>query len=106
MILVTGASGNVGRYVVSQLLDTGVSVRGTARNPAGLPDNVVRGDLSVPDTLDGVVSLVWLFLTTEATPAFLDVVTKRARRIVYFSSEGVGGALEQQTYTIAAKQVA
>ena len=104
MILVTGASGDVGRHVVSQLPDTGVSVRGTARNPAfaGLLGNVVRGDLSVPDTLDGVVSLVWLFLTTEATPAFLDVVTKRARRIVYFSSEGAGDDLEQQTCTIAA----
>ena len=32
MILVTGASSNVGRHVVSQLLGTGATVRGFARN--------------------------------------------------------------------------
>jgi uncharacterized protein YbjT (DUF2867 family) len=104
MILVTGASGDVGRHVVSQLPDTGVSVRGTARNPAsaGLLGNVVRGDLSVPATLDRAVSLVWPFLTAEATSAFLDAVTKRASHVVYLSSEGAGDDLEQQTCTIAA----
>ena len=107
MILVTGPTGNVGRHVMSQLLDTGVCVCGLARNPAsaGLPGNIVRGDLSVPNTLDGVgtVSLVWPFLTAEATLAFLDVVTKCARRIVYLSSESVGDALEQQTDTITGR---
>src|SRR5918998_3327640 len=56
VILVTGATGNVGRQVVSQLLDTGAAVRALTRDPdsAGLPDgvDVVRGDLSVPDTLN------------------------------------------------------
>jgi len=32
MILVTGATSNVGRHVVSQLLGTGATVRGFARD--------------------------------------------------------------------------
>src|ERR1017187_10697549 len=56
-ILVTGATGNVGRQVVSQLLATDVRVRVMARSPesAGLPRQVevVRGDLTVPTTLGG-----------------------------------------------------
>ena len=69
LILITGATGNVGRQVVSQLLGTGARVRALTRNPdsTGLPHevDVVRGDLSVRDTLDrcldGVeaVFLVW-----------------------------------------------
>jgi nucleoside-diphosphate-sugar epimerase len=50
VILVTGATGNVGRHVVTQLLHTGARVRALARDPAsaGLPGgvDVVRGDLS------------------------------------------------------------
>ncbi len=54
MILLTGATGNVGRHVVVQLLGTGAAVRALTRNPepAGLPGDVVRGDLSDPDALD------------------------------------------------------
>jgi uncharacterized protein YbjT (DUF2867 family) len=106
MILVTGSTGNVGRHVVSQLLDEGAAVRALARNPdsADLPEGVevVRGDLSVPDSLeaglDGVeaVFLVWPFGTAEAAPAVLDAVTKHARRIVYLSSMGIRDDLEQQ----------
>src|SRR5437867_384068 len=55
-ILVTGATGNVGRRLVAQLLRAGVRIRGLTRNPdsAGLPDGVevVRGELSVPATLE------------------------------------------------------
>lgn len=75
MILVTGATGNVGRHVVSQLLHTGAAVRALTRNPdsAGLPSGVevVRGDLSDPNTLEAclkgvdAVFLVWPFLTAE-----------------------------------------
>ena len=55
-ILIIGASGRVGRQVLSQLPATGVQVRALARNPhtAGLPPqvDVVRGDLALPETLD------------------------------------------------------
>jgi len=68
-ILVTGATGTVGRQVVSQLLATDVRVRALTRDPASvnLPNgvDVRRGDLTVPETLDAcldgadVVFLVW-----------------------------------------------
>ncbi|MGH3901932.1 MAG: NmrA family NAD(P)-binding protein [Pseudonocardiaceae bacterium] len=63
--LVTGATGNVGRHVVDQLLRAGRRVRALTRNPkaATLPDGVevVTGDLSAPHTLlsafDGVTAM-------------------------------------------------
>ncbi|GAA3761260.1 uncharacterized protein YbjT (DUF2867 family) [Spinactinospora alkalitolerans] len=106
-ILVIGATGNVGRQVVSRLRDAGAAVRALARDPAsaGLPDGVevVRGDLSAPDTLeaalDGIESvfLVWPFLTAEDAPAVLDVIAGRgARHVVYLSSTGVREGAEKQ----------
>ncbi|WP_020576638.1 NAD(P)H-binding protein [Actinopolymorpha alba] len=107
LILVTGATGTVGRQVVSQLLDAGARVRALARHPesADLPSEVevVRGDLSAPDTLepalDGVTSvfLVWPFLTADLVPAVLSVVGRHARRIVYLSSLGVRDDTDQQS---------
>jgi len=111
-ILVTGATGHVGRHVVSQLLGTGAPVRALVRNPdaAGLPGGVevVRGDLSAPDALDAcldgveTVFLVWPFMTAEAAPAVLDAVTKHTRRIVYLSSMGVRDDRAQQAGPINA----
>jgi uncharacterized protein YbjT (DUF2867 family) len=99
VILVTGATGNVGRQVVSQLMGTGAAVRALVRNPdrAGLPGGVevVCGDLSDPATLDAgldgvdAVFLVWPFRIAEAAPAILNVVTQHARRIVFLSAMGV-----------------
>lgn len=57
-ILVTGATGNVGRHLVDQLLADGHPVRALTRNPtaARLPPDaeVVAGDLTDTDTLTGV----------------------------------------------------
>jgi uncharacterized protein YbjT (DUF2867 family) len=106
VILVTGATGNVGRHVVSQLLHMGAVVRALARDPASasLPSgvDVVRGDLSAPDTLDArltgvdAVFLLWPGLTADLAPAVLDVVRKHVRRIVFLSSLGIRDDLEQQ----------
>lgn len=56
MILVTGATGNVGRPLVESLTSLGVDVRALTRDPraAHLPDavDVVAADPSVPETLD------------------------------------------------------
>jgi uncharacterized protein YbjT (DUF2867 family) len=56
MILVTGATGNVGREVVTGLRAAGQAVRALTRNPeraSGLPDDVdvVAGNLDDPSTL-------------------------------------------------------
>jgi len=94
-ILIIGATGNVGRQVVSQLPATGVRVRALARNPrmAGLPPHVdvVRGDLTLAETLDesldGVdaVFLVWTAPPAAVAPA-LERIVRRTPRIVFLSS--------------------
>ena len=57
MILITGATGNVGRPLVAQLLARGAKVRAISRHAAtaGLPDGaeVVEADPSRPDSLHG-----------------------------------------------------
>jgi uncharacterized protein YbjT (DUF2867 family) len=54
-VLVTGATGNVGRHVVKELLGAGHRVRALTRDPARarLPEGVevAIGDLAVPDSL-------------------------------------------------------
>ncbi|MBT2235115.1 NAD(P)H-binding protein [Nonomuraea sp. NEAU-A123] len=54
-ILVTGATGTVGRLIVDELARNGHQVRALTRDPAkaGLPEGVevVAGDLAVPDSL-------------------------------------------------------
>ena len=94
-ILVTGATGNVGRQVASQLLASDAQVRALTRNPevADLPPGVevVRGDLTVPETLDAcldsvdAVFLVWV-APADAVAAVVDRIAQHARRIVFLSS--------------------
>ena len=94
-ILVIGATGTVGRQVVSQLVGKGARVRAMVRNPdaARLPAQVevVRGDLTLPDRLDGclagidTVFLVWTAPGSAVAPA-LERIAKRAKRIVFLSA--------------------
>ncbi|HEX4684309.1 MAG TPA: NmrA family NAD(P)-binding protein [Gemmatimonadaceae bacterium] len=98
-MLVTGATGRVGRLVVEALLRDGVHVRALTRRPesAVLPAgaHVVAGDLTVPASLDaaldgaGTVFLVW----TAAVDTAREVVARLAahasgqrRRVVYLSA--------------------
>ena len=94
-ILVTGATGTVGRQVVSQLVAAGARVRAMTRNPdsADLPPEVevVRADLTIPETLDRCldgVDTVFLAWTApgSAAPAAVDIIAGRARRIVFLTS--------------------
>jgi uncharacterized protein YbjT (DUF2867 family) len=59
MILVTGATGTVGREVVAQLLQAGQRVRALTRDPSKAQFDerveVTRGDLSKPETLTKAV---------------------------------------------------
>ncbi|MFI9815931.1 NmrA family NAD(P)-binding protein [Saccharothrix variisporea] len=73
VVLVTGATGTLGRKIVDQLVAAGVRVRALTRNPAGagLPNGVevVHGDLTDPaglgPALDGVTALHLLTLAGE-----------------------------------------
>lgn len=94
-VLVTGATGRVGRIVVDRLLDAGVPVRALTRRPAaaGLPAavEVVAGDLTAPESLDAglqgvdAVFLVWTVPPTTA-PAVVAHIATHTRRIVFLSS--------------------
>jgi uncharacterized protein YbjT (DUF2867 family) len=103
-ILITGATGNVGRHVVSELRDSGAAVRMLLRPSANPPPgvDVARGDLSVPASLDTALDgvdaafLVWPLGTAEGAPAVLDAIARRAQRIVYLSSLGVHDDVERQ----------
>lgn len=103
-ILVTGATGNVGRHVVAGLLAAGAPVRALTRNPqaTGLPDGVelVRGDLAAPDSfdrcLDGVDAIFLLWPVEEEALAFVDAAARQGTRIAYLSSLGIRDDREQQ----------
>jgi uncharacterized protein YbjT (DUF2867 family) len=97
-ILVTGATGNVGRNVVEQLVNRGADVRALVRDPskAGFPASVevIQGDLLDVDSLRAAMSGVsTLFLLNgvvadEYTQALIALnVARKAgiERIVYLS---------------------
>jgi uncharacterized protein YbjT (DUF2867 family) len=110
-VLVTGATGKVGRGVVAELLDSGVTVRALVRDPgsASLPGSVeaVKGDLSAPATVEAglrgidTVFLLWPSGTAEAAPPIVELIANHARRVVYLSSEGVGAHTDPITATHA-----
>jgi uncharacterized protein YbjT (DUF2867 family) len=93
-ILITGATGNIGRQVALQLAAKGAATRALVRRPdeAGLPVEIepVRGDLTVPETLDRALAGVdTVFLVWTAPPdAFLPALERMARvaRSVVFLS--------------------
>jgi uncharacterized protein YbjT (DUF2867 family) len=94
-ILVTGATGHIGRQVVDQLRGTGCQIRALTRHPesAALPREVevVRGDLAAADTLDAAlkdvdaVFLVWLAPLAAAAGA-LERFAAHAERVVLLTS--------------------
>ncbi|WP_407353356.1 SDR family oxidoreductase [Luteimonas sp. R10] len=97
-ILVTGATGNVGRHVIQQLTQRGAKVRALVRNPAAakLPDGVevVQGDLLDVDALrsafQGVSTLFLLnaVVPDEFTQALITLNVAReagVERVVYLS---------------------
>ncbi len=93
-ILVTGATGNVGRHVVEQLLHAGQRVRALTRDPskASLPDGVEvsAGDLATPQTLapalDGVDALHLIafsgegFAPLQTAPEILELAVEAGVR--------------------------
>jgi uncharacterized protein YbjT (DUF2867 family) len=92
--LVTGATGHVGRHVVSGLLSAGVEVRAVSRAPekAGLPAaaEIVQGDMTQPDSLRAAlqdVDRMYLFPVPETATAVVQLAKAAGvRRIVTLSS--------------------
>jgi len=97
-ILVTGATGAIGRQVVQQLVQRGASVRALVRDPARADFapgvEIVQGDLLDPDTLRGAFAGVSAFFLLNAvtpdefTQALIALNVARqegVERVVYLS---------------------
>ncbi len=94
-ILIVGASGTVGRHVVSQLAATGTKVRALVRKPemTRLPAEIeiAQGDLTIPESLDTplddveAVFLVWT-APSEFVVSALERIANKTKRIVFLSA--------------------
>ena len=101
MIFVTGATGKVGRHVVSGLVERGAPVRALVRDPdaADLPEDVdlVSGDLRdpprLPADLEGAdaVFLLWPFFGDDGAGGLVDTLASHSGRIVYLSAQAAEG---------------
>ncbi|MEC4018007.1 SDR family oxidoreductase [Streptomyces sp. H27-D2] len=101
MIVVTGATGNVGRPLTQALAEAGEQVTAVSRHAAAMPDGVrhVAADLAEPTSLtpalDGAKALFLLLSgnlhASDARPT--DIIALAAargvRRVVLLSSQGV-----------------
>jgi uncharacterized protein YbjT (DUF2867 family) len=101
MIVVTGATGNVGRPLVEALAAAGEKVTAVSRRGADVPDGVVsvQADLLRPESMEpALAGADALFLLTSAElhaggslTGVLDAArAKGVRRVVLLSSQGVG----------------
>jgi uncharacterized protein YbjT (DUF2867 family) len=95
--LITGATGNIGRLLVADLLERGADVRALTRDPgsAGLPASVdvVRGGLAdAPAEAFRDVDAVFLFPAEHGVEAFVErAVAAGVPRFVVLSSLAVSG---------------
>lgn len=112
-VLVTGATGLVGRHVVAQLAEAGVAVRALTRNPAAarLPTGVevVQGDLTEPATLAPAlagIDRMYLFSVPE-TAREVVALAKQAgvRRIVVLSAAAVTVGMDTYHHPVVEQAV-
>ncbi|HET7578130.1 MAG TPA: SDR family oxidoreductase [Bacillales bacterium] len=96
MILITGATGNVGREIVKKLHKSGHKVRALSRNPekAELPPGVevVAGDLSHPETLKNALDRIQkvFMIHVPGSDRFPEVAKQSGvRHIVFLSSSAI-----------------
>jgi uncharacterized protein YbjT (DUF2867 family) len=97
MILVTGATGNIGSEVVSALLESGVPVRALSRGPSTTTPSgvdVVPGDLDRPESLTTAltdVDAVFLLPGFQDMPGVLNQIRAAgAARVVLLSGGSAG----------------
>lgn len=100
MIVVSGATGNVGRLLVRTLADAGAPVTAVSRHPAPVPDGVThhRADLDDPSSLiPALTGADAFFLLVPEADTHLDpvavvdaVAAAGVRRIVLLSSQTLG----------------
>ncbi|MCP2335402.1 SDR family oxidoreductase [Actinomadura rupiterrae] len=117
MIVVTGATGNVGGALVRILAADGAQVTATSRNisAADVPDGVrhVRSDLADPDgmrtVLDGAEALFFQSGTAAHlidARAVLDAAKAGGvRRVVLLSSQGVGTRPDSASHGVVGKAI-
>jgi len=103
MILVTGATGKVGRHLVAGLLAEGAPVRALTRHPeiAGLPAaaEVVSADPARPDTIAAAVAgTTAVFVNATAAGSVLkDLMTEAARAGTQAEqAQAIGAAIGRQ----------
>ncbi|MDH6113437.1 uncharacterized protein YbjT (DUF2867 family) [Kitasatospora sp. MAP12-15] len=101
MIVVTGATGNVGRPLTRALAEAGQQVTAVSRHPAAVPDGVrhVVADLAEPAGLEPALTgaeALFLLLSGDlhaagASPADIigQAATSGVRRVVLLSTQGV-----------------
>ncbi|GAA1179256.1 NAD(P)H-binding protein [Kitasatospora gansuensis] len=107
MIVVTGATGNVGRELVRILVEAGEKVTAVSRNSAQLPDGVrhFQADLADPPSLraalDGAEAL-FLLVAGEDPEGILELARAGGvRRVVLLSSQGAGTRPEVYRHPVA-----
>ncbi|MFJ4567890.1 NAD(P)H-binding protein [Streptomyces caelestis] len=104
-VLVTGATGNVGREIVARLVTHGAAVRRLDRRQVESHPGVesVVGDLtdpaSVREALVGVdtVFLVWPLLDCAAAQPLITELAAAAPRLVYLSSTAIDDDADRQS---------
>jgi uncharacterized protein YbjT (DUF2867 family) len=106
MLMVTGATGTIGRPLIDLLTTEGAEVRAVTRDPlaAGLPDHVevVEGDPSRPDTVAPLLKgVTGLFLHPRAAGLAAGELLALAReqgvkRVVALSAMNVDDPLDEQ----------
>ncbi|ASR38550.1 hypothetical protein BAY61_30125 [Prauserella marina] len=109
-VLVTGATGAVGRNVVENLVAEGVPVRALTRNPvvSRLPSaaDVVEGSHTDPRQLEpqlaGIESVFFMWPdlgNTAPAVSAVELIAAHAKRIVFLSSAAVDGDIEPSAQT-------
>jgi len=114
-ILVTGATGNVGKHVASLLAESGMPVLAVSRHPTSRGESSlirsVAADLAVPSTIVdtmGEAESMFLMVRDLMTPIspLLDMLKNRVRRVVFLSSSAIEEGTSEQSNPIGKAHLA